>query len=263
VTVYTVAGRRLVVHDREEWQNPARPVTGPTPYPDLVHHFVVHWPGAPATWKPPTDTAAHLRSAQDSYLNDPNRRYSYGYGHVIGVNPIDWDADPIATDIWQVRGFDIRIASNDGDLGEYGRMSNPNFNGRSTSAQFMASVAHPPTPDQVQQMRYLVAIADQVYRETLAVIPHRTSDSTTCPGDTITALIPTIAKRPEPPPPPPPSTGGHVLLYRVVPDDSYYAICRKVYADGRATAERVAAIQQANGNAALRPGDLVNIPGRL
>lgn len=194
--IVTVAGRQLVIHDREEWQNPAHPVTGPKPSPDLVHHFVVHWPGAGPDWKPDTDVAAHLRWAQDMYLLDPARGYSYGYGFVIGPNPIDWDTDPIVTDIWEVRGFDIRIASNDGDIGVYGQMANPNFNGRSISAQIMASEHHPATADQIEQCRYLVALTDEMYGETLTVIPHRESDATTCPGDLITAHIADIAERP-------------------------------------------------------------------
>lgn len=201
-TTYEVAGRTLLIHDREEWQNPARPISGPKPSPELVHHFVVHWPGAGDKWKPDLDVAAHLRWANDLYLLDPNRGYSYGYGFVIGPNPVDWDADPIQTDIWEVRGFDIRIASNDGDNGVYGQMANPNFNGRSISAQIMASTTFPATDDQLEQMRYLVAIADGVYGETLEVIPHHVSDATTCPGVYITSQVPLIATRPTPLPPP-------------------------------------------------------------
>jgi len=130
------------------------------------------------------------------YKADPNRGYSYGYGFVIGPNPIDWSKDPVQTDIWEVRGFDIRIASNDGDNGMYGEFTNPNFNGRSNSCQIMASENHPATNDQILQARYYVAMSDDVYGEVLQAIPHRVSDATSCPGNYITSKMPVIATRP-------------------------------------------------------------------
>lgn len=66
-----------------------------------------------------------------------------------------------------------------------------------------------------------------------------------------------------PPPPPPPPSGGTVLLYRVVSGDSYWKIVETVSEDGKATQSRVAALQAANGNKALRPDDLINVPGRV
>jgi hypothetical protein len=65
-------------------------------------------------------------------------------------------------------------------------------------------------------------------------------------------------------PVPTPNPGGHVLLYRVVPNDNWFAVCRKVFKDGQATGERVAALQAANpGNTTLNPGEIINIPGRV
>lgn len=66
-----------------------------------------------------------------------------------------------------------------------------------------------------------------------------------------------------PSPSPNPPVGGTVLLYRVVSGDSYWKICEKVYEDGKATMTRVAALQAANANEALNPGDLINIPGKI
>lgn len=54
-----------------------------------------------------------------------------------------------------------------------------------------------------------------------------------------------------------------VLLYRVQTGDSYWRIAETVHADGKATTARVQAIQAANDNRALHPGDLINIPGRV
>jgi len=213
---FTVAGKTIVVHDREEWQLPSRPVKGPAPYPNLVHYAVIHWPGASSTWVPPkttAQTAAHLRWSQDMYLNDPKRGYSYGYSFVIGQTPINWNAAEVLTDIWEVRGTDIRPAANNGDKGIYDDFSNPNFNGRSIPIQLTASAAHAATHDQIEQARYMVSAMDQVYAERLTVIPHRTSDSTTCPGDFINSKIAAIAVRPEwkpttpPVDPAPPPTG--------------------------------------------------------
>jgi LysM repeat protein len=214
VTIYNVAGRRILIHDREEWQLPSRPVTGPTPLPDLVHHAVIHWPGASAGWIPPLDTAAHLRWSHDLYLRD--RGYSYGYGFVVGQNKINWDADPIVFDLWEVRGFDIRIASNDGDNGWYGTVTNPGFNGRSISLQLVASEVRPATPDQILQARYWVTLCDQRFQEQLQVIPHRVSDATSCPGNYIAGRMDEIDNRitvaPPPPPPPPAGVWVDVIL---------------------------------------------------
>jgi hypothetical protein len=197
--VLELNGKRYLIRDREDWQVPSRPVTGPSPRPDLVHHAVIHWPGAGLNWLPPktfAQTAAHLRWANDMYLNDPARGYSYGYGFVIGQTPVDWNAPVIELDLWEVRGTDIRIASNDGDNGWYGEVSDPNFNGRSISCQLTASVGHPATNDQIETARVWVAMMDRVYGERLNVIAHRVSDQTTCPGEHINAQIGRIADRP-------------------------------------------------------------------
>lgn len=71
--------------------------------------------------------------------------------------------------------------------------------------------------------------------------------------------LPVTTPIPVPVPPLPPT----VLLYRAQVGDSYWRIAEKVHADGKATSPRVQAIQVANGNRPLRPGDIVNIPGRV
>lgn len=104
---------------------------------------------------------------------------------------------------------------------------------------------------------------------------HRQSPSaigthtTACPGDWAFPHVPAMTARAKQligaaPPRPPTNGGATVLLYRVLAGDGWYSICRRVYADGQATAARVTALQNANpGNTTLTPGELVNIPGKL
>lgn len=257
--IVVIGGRRFRIHDREEWQLPSRPVTGPAPYPNLVHHAVIHWPGASNNWQPPLDVASHLRWAQDSYLSDPNRGYSYGYGFVVGPNPVDWNADPVPLDLWEVRGNDIRIASNDGDNGVFGTYSNPNFNGRSTSLQVMASAVYRATSDQIETARWWVQWQDDVYGERLTVIPHRTSDATYCPGDDLAGKIGYIATRPSdvaPPPPPPVQPPPAAGSYTVVAGDGWYLISYRV----GVSAARLAAANGATFETVLHPGQVIVIP---
>ncbi len=87
-------------------------------------------------------------------------------------------------------------------------------------------------------------------------------NATQCPGRYLYPHLPAIRARVAQLLAPPP-TGDHVLLYKVESGDSYWAICRKVHADGKVTTERLAALQAANSNAALRPDQLINIPGRV
>jgi hypothetical protein len=196
-TEYTVLGRRIRIHDREEWQIPSQAITGPDPSPELVHWGICHYPGAARDWVPPVDTASHLRWANALYLADPNRGYSYGYGFVIGANPVDWTVEPWVFDVWEVRGFDIRIASNNGDFPPWSDFEDPNFNGRSCSVQIMCSYDHPATLDQRLQFRYMMAVLDQVYGETVTVQPHQASDQTDCPGPCMDVMAELSTRPPE------------------------------------------------------------------
>ena len=168
----TVKGLDIVVHERTDWQTAAEPIKGPAASPDLVHTAVCHYPGAGDAWVPPADVAAHLRSQQHWGLGA--KGYSYWYNFVIGPNPFP--------DIWEVRGFDIRNAANNGDKPPYSDYENPNWNGHSVSIQIMCSVAHPPTADQIKSFQYCLAMCDDFYGETLELIGHRDSDLTDCPG---------------------------------------------------------------------------------
>jgi len=183
----TVRGVNLTIHERGDWESSTEPVTGPAPFPDQVHTCVAHYPGASASWQPPADVAKHLREGQHSYLVDPNRGYSYGYGWVIGPNPFP--------DIWEVRGFDIRNAANNGDFEPYKSMTNPSWNGRTVSIQIMCSTEHPPTADQVRSFQYCLAMCDDFYGETLDLKGHKDSDFTDCPGP-MYPMLPELGTRP-------------------------------------------------------------------
>lgn len=252
----TAAGLTFQIHTRQDWQTATQPVTGPAPYPDKVHTCVVHWPGNADSWVPDKDVAAHLRRGQASYL--ANKGYSYGYNFVIGPNPILAGAQPVF-DVWEVRGIDVRNAANNGDFPPYSTYSNPNWNGYTTSIQFMSSVAHPPTVDQQLAFRYMLAWLDGFYGEVLALQGHRVSDQTSCPGDAIMKMISSLAIRPTAvkPPPPVPPPPKPVTSYTVVAGDSWYAIARKV---GCTPAQLVAANPPATMATVLHPGDVLKVP---
>lgn len=227
--IITVAGKRLLIQERRDWQIPSRPVTGPTASPSLVTAEMVHWPGASPNWRPPLDTASWLRWSQDLYLLD--KGFSLGYAWAIGVNTIDWDDDPVHTDIWEIRGLDIRPAANNGDFPPYSTFRNPNWNGHTQPIIFLTSVAHPMTDDQCLQGRYMTTWLDDIYDETLDVFPHHKTDATACPGPANTARIGELATRvtvsppPEPTPPPPPHTEGttRMMLVAKSTDGGFYA----------------------------------------
>lgn len=246
----TAAGRTFQIHTRADWQDPKKPVTGPLPYPDLIHTVVAHWPGAASTWKPDTDVAAHLRRGQASYL--ATKGFSYGYSYVIGPNPVNWSASQPVLDVWEVRGIDIRNASNNGDFKPYSDLKNPNWNGYTNSIQVMCSDSYPPTADQQLAFRYMLAWLDTVYGERLELQGHKVSDSTGCPGSAMMAMMPALAVRPSPPPPP--TTGS----YTVVAGDSWYAIARKLSVTPQAL---VAANPPATMATILHPGDVLKVPG--
>lgn len=94
--------------------------------------------------------------------------------------------------------------------------------------------------------------------------------ATTCPGDYLYPAIGDIARRArqllalaaeqDRPPPPPPSV-ELALLTRVQQGDGWWAIARRCY--GTASTPLAERLQQANPTVGtLKPGQLVNVPGR-
>jgi hypothetical protein len=213
--IITVRGRRLLVWDRDDWLLGGEWRDSPSYTVADVHTEVGHYPGAGSSWKPPLDTAAHIRFSHGLYL--VGRGYNYGYGGVIGANPIDWDADPVVTDMWIVRGFEFRNAANNGDFEPYSTTLSP-WNGKTHSWQVMCSDAFPPTEDQRKQFRYALAWSDDVHDELLDLKKHRDSDSTDCPGPLAQYIDDgSLSVRPSPPVEPQPDPeptfkGGKVLV---------------------------------------------------
>lgn len=185
-----VAGVPLLINEREDWQLPSQPVQSSNPFDkSIVEWCVAHWPGANDNWRPPDtveEVIQHLRMEQNDYLT--NRGFSLGYGFVISQTPFP-------ENIWEVRGFDFRMASNNGDKPPFNQ---DNFNKFSISIQFEASVAFPITDDQKKAGRYLLLHCDEVIGRKLILQGHLVSDFTTCPGDVILDWLPEMAVRPRP-----------------------------------------------------------------
>lgn len=192
--VVPVAGLELIIHTRDEWIVPSRPVTGPPANRSLVGTVVAHYPGAGAGWKPEADVAGYLRWQHDMYLVD--RGYSYGYGYVIGPNGWRWvGPNRVDMDVWEVRGLDIQNAAN----GPTTIPGYSNFNPYSTAAQIMCSDAYPPTPEQRDAFRYLTAWLDGIDQRVHDVIGHADVKATACPGP-VAPYLPELRIRPEAPP---------------------------------------------------------------
>lgn len=146
-------------------------------------------------------------------------------------------------------------------------------NDESVGVLFLNGISEPPTNLQIDKWRWLRdrhLIPSGILRASPDQRQHRQMPgaATSCPGQLIVAkwaefLLPYANGTPTPPPPPPPIGVRTVLLYKVVSGDSYWRIVEKVSEDGKATNARVTALQQANSSRALRPGDIINVPGRV
>ena len=91
----------------EYWQDPAKPVNGPTFSWNGILYQTMHYRGS-LTNPVPLDIAAHLRASHASYL--ANRGYSYGYNAIVVSAP----GHPQDGTSWEVRGERFRSAANAG-----------------------------------------------------------------------------------------------------------------------------------------------------
>lgn len=103
---------------RGAWTPPGPPITGPARR-RTFSRGVVHWEGVNRD-RTPADVAAHLRSMQRSWVS--SRGYSLGYGWAV-VSDVRHPDDGM---LWEVRGFDLNMASNPGRSWTAGPGTNAN-----------------------------------------------------------------------------------------------------------------------------------------
>jgi hypothetical protein len=169
------------VHPREDWQDPAQPVTGPAAK-SAGGTWVIHYPGG-GSFEPRTDAevAAYLRSIQSSYIN--GRGYSIGYSFGVAQSG----------STWQIRGHDFNPASNPGRKLDAG-----NFNDRSRSIFVMVGDDNQASPGAVEAVNALIAT-----RPGWQVVTHGDVDYTSCCGAGLIGQVRAgiIGQQIAPPPP--------------------------------------------------------------
>lgn len=255
----------LNVRRRSEWLGSTRWLgSGSKMSKAAVTDLVVHYPGHDNLPASQSAVPARLRSEQDFYLRKSSP-YDLGY---------NWVIDPWGG-VWEVRGWEWRNAAN-------GSQRPSNWNAVSVSVQFQTRLDGRPTVAQLDAFVQLYNEATKVFGRRLNVYGHGEGRSrgfsdatvTSCPGpvlvkacvDAVVSAGKSEPAQPKPSPSPSPAPAvapdDAVLLYRVLPGDTYWNVARTVSA-GKVTAERVADIQRVNDDRALRPGDVIWIPGRV
>ena len=151
---------------RDFWQSPKQPVTGPRFVWRDITQIVIHYPGAPDSWRVPNDIPGHLRSSQANYLR--TRGYSYGYNASV----VSAAGHPLDGSSWEIRGDTYRCAANAG------------VNHTSFAIQVIQRSNEAPTVNAIDGVRRLV---EQILakRPDVRIVGHNTSGSTTvtsCPG---------------------------------------------------------------------------------
>lgn len=146
--------------EREEWQDPKLPVSGPNPVTPGT--WVLHYPGSSRSWFPRTveEEKAYLRAIQADYKK--TRGYSIGYSWGVSQSGRKYE----------IRGDDIRVAANPGRKLDVG-----NFNQLSQAIFVMVGNADAATPEAVASINEIVAS-----RSGWNIVPHMDTDYTICPG---------------------------------------------------------------------------------
>lgn len=178
--------------DREDWQDPAKPVSGPGPKGERGA-WVVHYPGGPGGVVG-AQVAPFLRGIQAAYLR--SRGYSIGYNFGIAQDGTEWE----------IRGDDYNNAAN------AGRKVAGNFNHVSQSIFVMVDEQDAATPAAVATINARIATHPD-----WEVFVHSDVDYTSCAGIGVTAQVKAgvIGHQPEPDPTPPPRRD--IMLYIAVP----------------------------------------------
>lgn len=202
--------------------------------------MTLHWTGVNVSYSDIGDTGAEIRSIERwaAGQKKPNE-----YNYVIGQDPDDL--------LHEYSGA-FQAAHSAGE------------NLDSIGVLFLNGTGEPVTDLQIDKARWLRDVLRYygVLRFAPDVTPHRgmPGANTTCPGDRIAAAAPVINQPWQEPTEPTPATSTSVLLTRVLPGDGWWTIARRCY--GTNVAANAARLEAANPSTVLRPGALVNVPGR-
>ena len=158
---------------RSEWQDPAKPVTGPA-RKAATTATIVHYEGGGRT-SHVADGAQWCRNAQSYYLSrPPPDDFSLGYNYaVISAGPQDGLA-------YEIRGTDINNAANKGDDRD-GFPYNAN--------DYTRSIIVLGIEGQAMTAAAMWAVSDLTVGD---LFGHLDVDSTSCPGDPYYAQLPAI-----------------------------------------------------------------------
>lgn len=184
-----------VYHGRDTWEDPARPISGPSAVPlDNIESITIHYPGStnPAS---PDPTAAempgYMRAMQHDYTE--NRGYSLGYNWVVDTRG----------EIWEARGWTFRNAANAGKKAQDQTGDGVNRNSVTLSIQLCTPGQSPATDRQIAGAQYLIGLA-RAGGAPGAIICHTDIDYTICPGEGVTPQVRAGDFEPEPAPEPKP-----------------------------------------------------------
>ena len=164
----------MFTHQREAWQDPRMPVTGPAFQPARVEAVVIHYtaadnlidgdPGEHASNLP-----AYLRAMQRDYVT--NRGYSVGYNVAV-----DWLGGS-----WEIRGVDFRCAANKG------------HNERTFAILVLVDGNDMATTQASAAIRRLVAEVEALCKRTLTIVGHGQlrdpNAATQCPGSGLRSQV--------------------------------------------------------------------------
>ena len=143
--------------DREFWQDPEKPVSGPAPK-GTPRTWVIHYPGGGSA-PMGAAVAPYLRGIQAHYLS--SRSYSIGY---------NWGTAQDGSE-WEIRGDDFNNAAN------AGKKVPGNFNDVSQSIFVMVAGEDPASPKAVETINARIATHPD-----WDVIVHGDVDYTSCAG---------------------------------------------------------------------------------
>jgi len=234
-------------HNRSAWVT-TRPVTGPAFNWAGINLIVIHYTAADDLIDGDPGESAdrlddYIRSAHNSYLNDPNRGYSLGYSIAV-----DWLGGT-----WEIRGDTFKCAAN------------LNLNDRAIAILVLVDWQDPASKFATAAIQNLVS---QIRAKApgAIIIGHREgpqyhpkATKTRCPGDGVFAQLKAGVFEPgtTPPADPPTDPGPTTSTYTVVAGDGWFAI-------GRKTGVEVGPLLAVNGaslSTMLHPGQVLKVPG--